>query len=152
MSDTAEYEEDFHLQLHFAQVEQNFEPRIATILNQSESHESKLDLTQVILLDNQSTMDLFCNESLVSTMFDSKTPMRLKSNGRTMKVNHKATINGYERPVWFSKDVITNIIALKNIIRQYRVTYDSDKSTFVVHREAANKKNMEFRMHANGLH
>ena len=26
MSDTAEYEEDCHLQLHFAQVEQNFEP------------------------------------------------------------------------------------------------------------------------------
>ena len=98
-SDTAEYEEDSHLQLHFAQVEQNFEPQIATILNQSASHESKLDLTQVILLDIQSTMDLFCNESLVSTMFESKTRMWLKSNGWTMKVNHKATINGYERPV-----------------------------------------------------
>ena len=97
-------------------------------------------------------MDLFCNESLVSTTFDSKKPMRLKSNDGTMKVNHKATINGYERPVWFSKDAITNIIALKNIIRQYRVTYDSDNLTFVVHREATNKKNMEFRMHANGLH
>ena len=117
MSDTAEYEEDSHLQLHFAQVEQNFEPRITTILNQSASHESKLDLTQVILLDNQSTMDLFCNELLVSTMFESKAPIRLKINGRTMKVNNKATLNGYERPVWFSKDAITNIIALKNIIR-----------------------------------
>ena len=71
-------------------------------------------------------MELLCNESLISTMFERKTPMRLKSNGRTMKVNHKATINGYERPVWFSKYAITNIIALKNIIRQYRVTYDSD--------------------------
>ena len=78
MLDTAEYEEDSHLQLHFAQVEQNFEPRIATILNQSSSHESKLDLTQVILLDNQSTMDLFCNKSLVSTMFESKTTMQQK--------------------------------------------------------------------------
>ena len=80
MSDTAEYKEYSHLQLHFAQVEQNFEPRIATVLNQSASHESKLDLTQVILLDNQSTMNLLCNESLVSTTFESKTPMRLKSN------------------------------------------------------------------------
>ena len=32
------------------------------------------------------------------------------------------------------------------------MTYDSDELTFVIHREAANKKNMEFRMHANGLH
>ena len=109
------------------QVEKNFEPRIATILNQSASHESKLEITQVILLDNQSTMDLFCNEALVSTTFESKTPMRLKSNGGTMKVNHKETINGYELPVWFSKDAITNTIALKIIIHQYRVTYDSDK-------------------------
>ena len=69
-----------------------------------------------------------------------------------MKVNHKARINGYERPVWFSKNSLTNIIALKNIIRKYQVTYDSDESTFVVHRKAENKKNMEFRMHANSLH
>ena len=74
LSDFADYEEDSHFQWHFAQVEQNFKTRIATILNQSASHEIKLDLTQVILLDNQSTMELFCNESLVSTTFESKTP------------------------------------------------------------------------------
>ena len=113
MSDSAEYEEESHLQLHFTQVEQNFEAQNATILNQSEIHESKLDLTQVILLDNQATMALFRNKSLVSTTFESKTPIRLKSNGGTMKVNHKEKINGYERPVWFSKDAITNIIVLK---------------------------------------
>ena len=49
MPDTAEYKEDSHLQLHFVQVEQNFEPLIATILNQSSSNESKIYLTQVIL-------------------------------------------------------------------------------------------------------
>ena len=53
ISDTAEYKEDSHLELHFAQVEQNFELRIATILNQSASHESKIDLMQVIFLDDQ---------------------------------------------------------------------------------------------------
>ena len=122
------------------------------MLNQSASIEIKLDLTQVILLDDQSTMELFCNESLVSMTFQSKTPMRLKINGRMMKVNHKATINGYKRPVWYSKDAITDTIALRNIICQYRVTYDSEESTFAVHHEEANKKNMEFRMHANRLH
>ena len=30
MSDAAEYKEDSHLQLHFAHVEKNFEPRIVT--------------------------------------------------------------------------------------------------------------------------
>ena len=33
LSDSAEYEEDSHLQLHFAQVEQNFEPQIVTIMS-----------------------------------------------------------------------------------------------------------------------
>ena len=47
---------------------------------------------------------------------------------------------------------ITNIIALKNIIKQYRVTYDSHDKMFVVHRESTGKPNMEFRMHECGLH
>ena len=33
------------------------------------------------------------------------------------------------------------------MIRQYRVTYDSDDDTFIVHREAYSLPDMEFRMH-----
>jgi hypothetical protein len=41
---------------------------------------------------------------------------------------------------------------LSNVIKQYRVTYNSDDQMFVVHRESKNKPNMEFRMHESGLH
>ena len=41
---------------------------------------------------------------------------------------------------------------MSNVIKQYRVTYDSDEQMFVVHRESTNKPNMEFRMHESGLH
>jgi hypothetical protein len=82
----------------------------------------------------------------------SKDVMKLQSNGGTMKVNHKASINGYDNEVWFSKDAITNIIALSNLIKQYRVTYDSNDEMFVVHREDVDKPNMEFKMHKSGLH
>jgi hypothetical protein len=75
--------------------------------------------------------------------------MRLKSNGGTMTVTHKATMPGYHKDVWFSKRAITNIIAL---IEQYRVTYDCDEIMYVVHRESESKPNMEFRMHESGLH
>jgi hypothetical protein len=78
--------------------------------------------------------------------------MRLTSNGGTMKVNHKATMKGYNSNVWFSDYAITNIIALKNLIKQYRVTYDSNDQMFIVHREHQNKPNMEFKMHESGLH
>jgi hypothetical protein len=43
-------------------------------------------------------------------------------------------------------------MALSNVIKQYRVTYDSDEQMFVVHRESEGKPNMEFRMHESGLH
>jgi hypothetical protein len=50
--------------LQFAQVEKEFEPRIAKLFKQAGSL-VKIDLREVILLDSQSTMDLFYNAALV---------------------------------------------------------------------------------------
>jgi hypothetical protein len=97
-------------------------------------------------------MDLFCNAALVSKTLKSTTIMRLKSNSGTMIVTRKATMPGYNKDVWFSTRAITNIIALSNLIQQYRVTYESDDNMFVVHRESQGKPNMEFCMHKCGLY
>jgi hypothetical protein len=78
--------------------------------------------------------------------------MRLKSNGGTMVVTKKAEISGYHAHVWYNKNAIANILALRNVIKQYPVTYDSDDKMFVVHRESVGKTNMEFRMHESGIH
>jgi hypothetical protein len=78
--------------------------------------------------------------------------MRLKSNGGTMVVNRKATMDVYNKTVWLSTRSITNIIALRNLIDQYPITYDSDDLMFVVHQESESKPNMEFKMHKSGLH
>jgi hypothetical protein len=69
-----------------------------------------------------------------------------------MVVTQKATMEGYNNTVWFSTQAITNIIALRNRIDQYRVTYDSDDLMFVVHRDSESKPNMEFKMHKSGIH
>jgi hypothetical protein len=137
--------------LQFAQVNKKFEPMIVKLFKQTGSS-IKLDLREVILLDSQSTMDLFFNAALVSKNSKSKSSMRLKSKGGTMTVARKATMPGYNKTAWFSTRAITNIIALCNLIDQYRVTYDSDDLVFVVHRELEPKLNMEFRMHESGLH
>ena len=134
-------------------LQQSFEKRIADVLfKQNHGKNIGLDLENVILLDSQSTMDLFCNHKLVHKVSKSSNKMKLQSNGGTMTVGHKASINRYDHEVWFSKNAITNIIALSNLIQQYRVTYDSNDLMFVVHREAENKPNMEFHMHKSGLH
>jgi hypothetical protein len=118
--------------LQFAQIDKKFEPRIAKLFKQAGSS-IKLDIKEVILLDSQSTTDLFCNTALVSKIRKSRANMRRKSNGGTMVVTQKATMEGYNKTVWFSTRVITNIIALGNFIDQYRVTYYSDNLMFVVH-------------------
>jgi hypothetical protein len=133
----SEREEVSHFQvaqaLQFAQLDTKFEPIIAKLFKQAGSS-IKLDLKEVILLDSQSTRDLFCNAALKSKISKSRSNMRLKSNGGTMVVTRKAMMEGYNKTVWFSTRAITNIIALRNLIYQYRVTYDSDDLMFVVHR------------------
>jgi hypothetical protein len=137
--------------LQLAQVEKEFEPRIAKLFKQA-GLSVKIDLWEVILLDSQSTIDLFCNAALVSKTCKSPTIMRLKINGGTVVVTRKATTPGYNKDVWFSTRAITNIIDLTNLIQQYRVKYDSDDKMCVVHRESQGKPNMESRLHKCGLH
>jgi hypothetical protein len=156
-SNTSESEgedEAYHFQmdpaLQSAQVDKEFEPSISKLFKQSGST-IKLDLREIILLDCQSTMDIFCNAALVSKTRKSNSSMRLKRNGGIMVVSRRATMTGYNKSVWFSTRAITNIIALRNLIDQYRITYDSDNLIFVVHRESENKPNMEYQMHESGL-
>jgi hypothetical protein len=69
-----------------------------------------------------------------------------------MLLTKKASINNYNQEVWYSTEAITNIFSLKNVRKQYRVTYDSDEGCFVVHREEFGLPNMIFQEHPSGLH
>jgi hypothetical protein len=134
-SDAEEEASHFQCQdvFQFTQLETKFEPLISKLFKQSNRTKITLGLRQVILLDSQSTIDLFCNKALVDKTYKSKNSMRLKTNAGTMLVNQKASISGYNKRVWFTTRAITNIVALSNLIQQYRITYDSNDLMFVVH-------------------
>jgi uncharacterized protein YodC (DUF2158 family) len=124
ISDSDESEQASHFQFadggfQFTQVENEFEPQIAKLFKQTHGTKIKLDLREIILLDSQSTMDLICNPALLKRTFKSGTNMRLKSNGGTMTVTHKAKMAGYHTHVWYNTKAITNILALSNVIKQY---------------------------------
>jgi hypothetical protein len=73
----------------FTQLETKFEPLISKLFKQSHRTKISLGLRQVILLDSQSTIDLFCKKALVDKTYKSKNYMRLKTNAGTMLVNKR---------------------------------------------------------------
>ncbi len=112
-------------------------PKIALALKSSKS--IGLDLRNVLQVDNQSTFNLCCNN--------------MTSNGGGLKITEQSKIPGYKFWVWFNEKAITNIICLKNLIKIYRVTYDSKVDTiFVVHCSAFGLPDLLFEMHPCGLH
>ena len=109
-------------------------------------------MTKVILLDSQSTMNIFCNEDFVADIKDSEQTLTLHSNGGKLASNQVATVDGLKTITWFNTKTVTNILSLKHVARQCRVTYDSRDGMFIVHRRHKGLPNMHFKMHKSGLH
>ena len=111
--------------------------------NKSDSDE-KIQLRNVMLLDNQSTMYLICNNKFTSKIKNSIEKLRVQSNGGTLVVNQLSEMLGYKIKTWFSNKSITNIVSLENVIKKYIVTYDSNDNQLVVHRQYLGLTNMVF--------
>jgi hypothetical protein len=124
-----------------------------TFLQHSCTHDGKkLCLDNTFLLDSQSTATVIRNKKLVTDIRPSPTTLRMQSNGGILTIKQQATLKGFEAPVWYSPKALGNVLALKDVKQKYRVTYDSDDSMFVVHREHTGKPNMHFKEHKSGLH
>ena len=109
-----------------------------------------LDMKKVILLDNQSTVDLFCNSNMVTDIVKVKESIRVQSTGGYLVVRHKATLPGYGKQVWYNKDGITNILSMKNVREGNRIEYDCAAGVYTVVRK--DRHNLEFKMIDEGLH
>jgi len=100
-----------HGAFQFAQVEEIFEAPISKLfqqrhtkcIQQMQGTKAKLDLQEIMLLDSQSTVDLFCNEELIGETSKSCSDLTLHSNGGTMAITKKAKMPGCHASVWLNK-------------------------------------------------
>ncbi len=110
-------------------------PKVVLALKSSKF--TTLDLRNMLLLDNKLTFDLCCNKTFASKIIKAENALSMTSNGGGLKITKKCKIPGYKYLVCYSKKATRNIICLKNLIKCYRVTYDSElDTTFVVHHSA----------------
>ncbi len=69
----------------------------------------------------------------------------MSSNSGGLRISKKCTVLGNDFWVWFTKQAMTNIQCLKNLIRLYWVACDSERRTaYIVHREEFGLPNMVF--------
>ena len=80
-------------------------------------------MRDLLLLDNQSTDDIFCNDKYLKNIHHVKETLQLSTNGGVLTTNMKGTFPGYGL-VWYHPNAITNILSQSRVEDLgYHITY-----------------------------
>ena len=105
--------------------------------------------SDLVLLDSQSTVDLFTNPAYVQNICPTKNPIQVHCNSGTMST--MAEVNFGNMPVYFNSCGIANVLSLYRCGHNFWVTYDSSdcNGVFQVH---IKQGVVEFKLTPKGLH
>lgn len=105
-----------------------------------------------ILLDSQSTVDVFCNRSLLRNIRTSPNSCRISCNAGVVTTNLIGDLPGYPEPVWYHPDGIANILSLHKVVKHCRVQYDSTEARASFQVTRADGSIRAFYPSTSGLH
>ena len=101
----------------------NLERRIGATMSQVKGQISK----NWVLLDSQSTVDLFSNRKLLRNLRWISNTLAIHCNMGTVTTNIMGNLPGYG-PVWYYKDGMASIISLYLIGKRFNVEYNNQMS------------------------
>ena len=102
-----------------------------------------------ILLDSEYTISVIKNRDLLSNIRESSHPITCHSNGGTRVSSLVGRLKGFG-DVWFNTESLANILSLTEMVKTYRVTFDSeDGNKFVIYK--SDRSTVEFKQSIHGL-
>jgi hypothetical protein len=142
---------------NFLQIASTTEPEMSVSFNtmgikkevQLMNNNKINELKDLLLLDNQSTTDLWCNKNKLQNIRKVSGKCTVVTNGGQLNTNMKGYLPNYG-DVWYHPQAITNILSLSNVKKHFKVTFDSEsENCFKVH---VKDKILKFKELKSGLY